>query len=274
MEVRRIGPNGAFIREFSEVRKRVSSLESKPSGNVVIRETLKTTDPVTGVETIFGQLPDGRVGLQEWVNDTEPPEKPSAPIASAYLGVLSVYWDGVGSLGETVPPDYDRTDVEMSSSSTGPWYKVGELRGEGSVQVTDEMYGQERWFRLISVDKVGNASTPSDLSSATAQALVDEQTIADAITRIDSESAAVSGSLNTKISDLTTEISTYPQRIDDAAASLVTDARLATSSLTKWPFVQNTIPSGAFAPGSVNGNDIADFALAVTKLKSNRHQIY
>jgi hypothetical protein len=274
MEVRRIGPDGGFLREFKDVRKRVQHLETRPSGNIVIRQTMETTDPETGVKTVFGQLPDGRVGLQEWINDVEPPDQPSAPIATAYLGVLSVYWDGVGSLGEEVPPDYDRTDVEMASSTSGPWYKVGELRGEGSVQVTDSEYGVERWFRLISVDKVGNASTASGLSSATAAALVEDQTIVEIIDRINADAAAVSGDLDERLTDLTDEISTYPARIDDAAASLVTDARLAEASLTTWPFVQNTIPQGSFVPGAIDGSDIADFALAVTKLHSNRHQIY
>lgn len=270
MEVRRIGPDGAFIREFSDVRKRVQSLETRPAGSVVIRETLTTTDPVTGVETIIGKLPDGSVGIKEWVNDVTPPAKPSTPLASSYLGVLSIYWDGVGLLGEANPPDYDRTDVVMGNASSGPWEKVGELRGSGSVQVTDQPYGQERWFRLVSFDKNNNPSTPSDYASATAEAVVTDQSIADAIERIDNDTSVITESL----SDLTQEVSTYPQRIDDAAASLITDARLAEGSLSKWPFMSNVVPAGALAPGSVMGADIADFALAVTKLKSNRHQIY
>jgi hypothetical protein len=267
---RRLDPQKGFVDLFKHLERKVDDNATKPSGNIVIRETLKTTDPTTGVETIIGVGPDGSIGFHEWVGDTTPPDKPSTPIASAYLGVLSVYWDGVGLLGEPNPPDYDRTDVEMSSSATGPWFKVGELRGEGSVQVTDQAYEEERFFRFISYDKVGNDSVPSDLASATAVALVSDQTIVEEIRRID-EAAAAQGN---SISSLSNEISDFPQQIHDAANSLITDERIQEGTLTKWPFQANTIPSGALQPGAVTGTSIADFSLAVTKMNTTRHQIY
>lgn len=419
MKVNRIGPDGGFIKKISTIEDSIKSLQTAPLGSIVVRETIETTDPVTGVKTIFGQS-----GLQEWVGDIEPPAKPSTPIASAYLGVLSAYWDGVGFLGEELPPDFDRTDVEMSSTDSGPWFKVGELRGEGAVHITDQAYNELRYFRLVSYDKAQNASVASDVSSAMAIPVVDEGSISDEIGRIDQQlvdandaisdltlefppikqklvdldatlaplpgqldqletdlaplpgkidqieidlaplpgklenlEATVSplpGQLDQleldlaplpgKVSQLETdlaplpgqiaeidtklaplpgritdvetdlaplpgkltqlesdlaplpgqleqlqtdlapipgqitsiqdEIAPYPQMIDDAASSLITDARLVEGSLTKWPFQSQTIPSGAFAPGAVNGNDIANFSLAVTKLQSNRHQIY
>ena len=65
----RIGPDGAFIREFSELRDRVKSIETAPAGTIVIREKLITEDPATGVKTIIGQLPDGSIGIQPFVGD-------------------------------------------------------------------------------------------------------------------------------------------------------------------------------------------------------------
>lgn len=62
--------------------------------------------------------------------------------------------------------------------------------------------------------------------------------------------------------------------ISDAAASPITDARLAAGSLTVWPFQEGAVPAGGLAPGSVGSGEIADFAIAVTKLKSARHHLY
>lgn len=62
--------------------------------------------------------------------------------------------------------------------------------------------------------------------------------------------------------------------IDDAAASPVTDDRLEAGSLTVWPFADQTVPAGALAAGSVGSAEIADFSVAVTKLKSERHHLY
>jgi septal ring factor EnvC (AmiA/AmiB activator) len=491
---RRLDPKDGLRRIVKDLDQRISSQETKPSGSIRISDRLVTIDPVTGVETIFGELPDGTNGFREWVGDVVPPPKPSTPISTAYLGVLSIYWDGLGFLGESRPLDFDRTDVEMASSELGPWFKVGELYGEGTVHVTDPVYGEVRYFRLISYDKPGNVSVISDISSATAVPIVDEQSISDEIGRIDgilvdtqqdvialeqdltplpgkitqleTDLAPIPGKLTqleadlaplpgaidqieldlaplpgrleqveidlapipgkvaeidanlaplpgrldqldldlaplpgkidqieidlaplpgrleqveldlapipgrlsqidvkldplpakleqveldlaplpgkvsqievdlaplpgqidqieidlaplpSRITELETDLAPLPGKlnqleadlaplpgqidqleldlapipgqitqleadyaplpglIDEAAASLVTDARLVEGSLSKWPFQAQTIPSGAFAPGAVNGNDIANFSLAVTKLQSNRHQIY
>jgi hypothetical protein len=68
----RIGPDGAFIREIGEIRESIKSIQTKPAGNIVIREQLTTEDPDTGVKTIVGQLPDGSYGVQPFVGDIVP----------------------------------------------------------------------------------------------------------------------------------------------------------------------------------------------------------
>lgn len=62
--------------------------------------------------------------------------------------------------------------------------------------------------------------------------------------------------------------------IDESLALPMTDERFTENSLTIWPFIDGAVGRGAFAPGAVQGTDIADFAIAVKKLKSDRHQIY
>jgi hypothetical protein len=261
MQYNRLMSESALVDRLRALENRVQSVETQGTG------TISFTDEATGVVTIIGELPDGRTGLGEWIGDTEPPAKPSTPIASAYLGVLSAYWDGVGLLGETNPPDYDRTDVQMGTTATGPWFKIGELRGEGSVSVTDQAYGEERWFRFISYDKAGNSSVASDTASATAIPLVEDISIQTEIQRIDN-AATVDGK---SLTDLAEEFREYPALIDEAANSLITDARLPDdNSLTKWPFAP-----GAIGEGAVGSDQLADFSIVVKKFNNpSRHYLY
>jgi hypothetical protein len=84
--------------------------------------------------------------------------------------------------------------------------------------------------------------------------------------------------LSATVDDLVTGVGRIDSEIlpaiDDAFASPVTDSRLSEGSLTKWPFQQGSIPFGAFAPGAVAGDDLADFSIVVKKLKSDRHHLY
>jgi hypothetical protein len=79
------------------------------------------------------------------------------------------------------------------------------------------------------------------------------------------------GNLDTALANTTQDLE---QQINEAAVSLITDDRISPDSLTVWPFTQGSIPTGALAPGSVGANDIANFSIAVTKLKSTRHHLY
>lgn len=110
-----------------------------------------------------------------------------------------------------------------------------------------------------------------------------EQLIQDAVTAdILAPGAVGSAALDEAMTETVNDLVTGVGRIDDevfpaidaAAASPITDARLTEGSLTKWPFQQGTIPAGALAPGAVKGSDLADFSIAVTKFKSDRHHLY
>lgn len=80
--------------------------------------------------------------------------------------------------------------------------------------------------------------------------------------------------LETHVQNLADAVEELGRGIDDAAASVVTDARLSEASLSVWPFVNGTVPGGALAPGSVGPGEIQDFAITATKLKSTRHILY
>lgn len=116
------------------------------------------------------------------------------------------------------------------------------------------------------------AVTPEALAPELNLQLADNQ---DAISHLNDQ-------LDTRLPALESDLEAVNNRIDgevtqainDAAASLVTDERFDPGSLTVWPFIEGTIPSGALAPNSVGSNEIADFSVAVTKLKSTRHHLY
>lgn len=159
---RRIGPDSAFIREFTDVRKRVQHLETKPSGNIVIRETLTTEDPETGVKTIIGQLPDGSIGFQPFVGDITPPPVATQPIVTALPGTFTVQWDGLFVNNEEQPRDFEHVNVighKMSGTVTVLSLVVGVLRlPTETVYVEQDIAAAgETWqFSLESEDFNGN----------------------------------------------------------------------------------------------------------------------
>lgn len=200
MEIRRIGPDGSAADWLRNLENRVRSLETSPAGAIVIRQTLTTTDPVTGVSTIIGTLPDGSNGLAQFVNDVTPPEKPSTPVVTTSLGNVEVAWDGLDYLGDRPPVDYDKTVVESSASALGPWTFEQEMRGAGSVFVAGLTYSVERFFRLTSLDKNANASTPSTTVSVTPLPPVESPDISAAL---DALTTSVDGAQSTADSALT-----------------------------------------------------------------------
>jgi hypothetical protein len=110
-----------------------------------------------------------------------------------------------------------------------------------------------------------------------------EQLIENAVTAdIIAENAVTFESFDSVLTETVDDLVTGVGRIDGevlpainaAAASPITDARLTEGSLTKWPFQEGTIPAGALAPGAVSGTDLANFSIAVTKFKSDRHHLY
>lgn len=115
-------------------------------------------------------------------DDTTPPPVPSRPIVSNYIGVLRIEWDGLGSSGEDGrPPDFDR--VEIHASEESDFDPVPESFAEGGTLIGtfrapgvyawsppgssgNVDYGVEWFVKLVSVDKDGNRSDPSEQDSA------------------------------------------------------------------------------------------------------------
>lgn len=184
---RRITPNEAFIQSLVEIQDRVGSLETRPAGNIVVREQLTTTDPATGVSTVLGQLPDGSVGLQQWVGDITPPDQPSAPVVAAVDSMLAVSWDGLDINGQVPPADYYKTLIEMSTDGSTGWSKVDELYGKSKAYVYGQPAGATRYFRLVSLDQNENRSVPSAVISGAAKKLVEDDSISSKLASMDSD---------------------------------------------------------------------------------------
>lgn len=174
MEIRRVDPKKQLVKHIKEIDDRVKGVENRPSGEVVIRETLTATDPVTGVSTILGQLSDGTVGLKQWVGDLIAPEQPSNPATLENLGVVSIEWNGKTLSGGPQPPDYKKTVVEIAPSTTGPWTEVDTLYGRGVATLIGLETGVIKYFRLISLDQNDNRSDASIIVSATPTAIADD----------------------------------------------------------------------------------------------------
>lgn len=108
--------------------------------------------------------------------DTTPPPVPSSPVVTSRLGVLTVAWDGETSTAGPLPIDFRYVQVDMSSAAFANATPVNIIQlfaGAGAVNVTDQPYGQMRYFRLRSVDQAGNTSNWSATGSAATAALVD-----------------------------------------------------------------------------------------------------
>lgn len=169
VQVNRItGGSEEFVRLLQDIKDRVSSLETRGTGPIFVSDQITTADPNTGVETVFGALPNGEYGLQQYVNDTTPPDKPSTPTVIGQNSIYEIVWDGLDFNGLDQPSDYSRTVVEMSDTAdSGVWSEVSYFNAAGRVVVGNQTSNATKYFRLVSIDANGNRSVPSDTVSST-----------------------------------------------------------------------------------------------------------
>lgn len=89
--------------------------------------------------------------------DTTPPSIPSTPIVDSRLGIITVTWDGLNNLGGGMDADWARNLVAMGTTAT-PTDVIGSMFELGMMQVPDQPYNEDRYFRFRSVDSSGNLS--------------------------------------------------------------------------------------------------------------------
>lgn len=112
----------------------------------------------------------------EMASDAEPPPVPSKPQVSQTLGVLNVYWNGLGSAGERMPADYARVDVSVQVPATDPQPTTVMARPMQRISVAG-LEIREWEVRLRSADYAGNASEWSEPARVTLVQNIDADAI-------------------------------------------------------------------------------------------------
>jgi hypothetical protein len=107
--------------------------------------------------------------LHTTANDTSAPPIPSTPLLTAFIGSIRIEWNGLGSLGETMPADFKCVEVHVSTvdnfpPTTATLYDT--ITGASAVGYTKGAYGVTQFVRFVSVDTSGNRSGASVKASA------------------------------------------------------------------------------------------------------------
>lgn len=165
MEVRRLDPSAAgFAAVIKDIKQRVEAQETRASGNIVIRETLWTADPNTGVSAVFGQLPDGSNGFQPFVGDTTPPPVPTTPIVTAQSRTVIATWNGAFVASAPAPRDFQYCRIYGKRQSDNLVVLLGSVTNtnDSAIAGADVVTGGEVWtFWATSVDYNNNESSAS-----------------------------------------------------------------------------------------------------------------
>lgn len=248
MEVRRIGPHAGFIKHVADIEERVKSLETRPAGQIVIRDSIVTTDPVTGADTVFGQLPDGSVGIQPFIGDITPPPVASQPVTTSQPGYLTVSWDGLFVNNEDKPRDFEHLNViahNIVGGTTVISLEVGVIRlpFETLLITSDIVKAGETWqISFESEDYNGNISARSVRSPIlTVQSIVSDESVNEALSSLNASVTAAQ-----EAADAAQGAAQSAQDDADAAAA----AALAAAGLAGSKgviYTQSTAPSGDYS---------------------------
>jgi hypothetical protein len=110
--------------------------------------------------------------------DATPPPTPATPTVLAGLGdAVEVRWNGLGSVGEVMGPDFAYVDVHLSTTNdftptTGT--RRDQLRGKQAVVINGLTYGSTYYIKLIAYDRTGNASAASAQGAAVPTRLISD----------------------------------------------------------------------------------------------------
>lgn len=174
MQYTRLTSETSLIDYLKSLERKIDGVATKGSGDIIL------TDPNTGVETLLGTLPDGSVGLDQFVNDVTPPGAPSTPVVLSSLEGVTVTWDGLQADGAAQPRDYDRTTIEMQVDG-GFWAIVGTVYNKTTFTVSKLQPNVVHTFRLKSYDKKNNESEPSATATASPSSILDDTQVDDAL---------------------------------------------------------------------------------------------
>lgn len=185
-----------LVQHIKSIEKRLSVVENRPTGTIVVDQQIITTDPSTGVKTVIGDLSsEGEVrhGIKEWIGDTEPPPVPSVPVVLANPGMFSITWNGLNLDGAPQAPDFSHLNIYAKTSTT--YVKIGVIRTKDEVAVYSDPVAGTKWrFAATSVDKNGNESLKSaDSAEVTAKAVPIDPTVTDGLNALIQEDVRLAG---------------------------------------------------------------------------------
>lgn len=237
----------------------------------------------------------------EITKDGVAPSKPhTATIAAGALNVqISHYLRKAGTDGDgnpygnfTLEGDIDYLAIHAVTVSgnsqnftVATSNKIGEVRVTAGnllqqipVVATIELADSENYyFRIVAVDKSGNASTPSD-GQTSAATLIAESHISDAtITTAKIGDAQIT---NAKIADATidnakianlnaTKINAGTISADRIGADSITAAKIAAGTITATEIATNTITATQIAADTITATQIASGTITASEIASN-----
>lgn len=277
MQVRRIDPQSNVVSTLKEIEGRIASQETTASGTIYISQQLVTSDPETGVTTLFGVLPDGSYGFQPFVNDITPPPVPSTLSATSSAGTIIVTWDGTFVGGELAPSDFQYCNVYGTRSGDLTPTLFGSVKNanDSVVAGADMVTAGDSWtFWATSLDYNKNESA-AGVSTApiTIASVLDGSQYSD---QIDANTAAIAdaqGAIDTKNTvwrQDTTPVpaSGYSNRVGDTWFDTSNGNMPKTWDGTTWVSVQDASISAASqtasaAQASANGKNTIKYSSSI-----------
>lgn len=109
--------------------------------------------------------------------DTTPPPRPSKPVLTQTLGVLGVYWDGLGAQRQKMPADYSHTEVSVVAPGLAPQRFTDMPKPTQRTNIAG-LEIREWEVALRTVDYAGNSSAWSESARITLEQNIDADAIA------------------------------------------------------------------------------------------------
>jgi hypothetical protein len=202
--------------------------------------------------------------------DTIPPSQPAAPatVAGSPLRVQVAHTLGKATGGtHNLESDLDHLEVHVGSLSTftpDSTTLVGALTANAgmmalaidAVGTFDAPGGQQRWVKVVAVDRAGNRSAASAAATVTAE-LVDTAHIADAA--ISTAKIGDAQITSAKIADL----AATSAKIADAA---ITTAKIADAAITTAKIADAAITNAKIGTAAITTAKIADATITSAKI--------
>lgn len=192
--------------------------------------------------------------------DVLAPPQPSAPLVSTLFGSIRVEWDGLGSEGEPMPPDFYRLEVHASLQNAftpDVTTLYTSMTGAGVTTYVGGAYGVTVFFRFVARDRSGNVSAVSVVGSGTSRQVLDQDIFEGAVGTAKLADAVITSA---KIGLL---------QVNDAHMSDVSIGKLTTGTLLSDVIIGATFAT-ALSGGRVGFNADGFFAFDALDIQTVR----